>query len=75
MVTKMTKPILDEDEYALLLPEEDFHSEMLSNDGSKTNSHSGISENNEQWITLCSNEVFVVFKIAACKKKFSIIFS
>ena len=38
MVTKMTKPILDEDEYALLLPEEDFHSEMLSNDGSKTNS-------------------------------------
>lgn len=48
MVTKMTKPILDEDEYALLLPEEDFHSEMLSNDGSKTNSHSGISENTEQ---------------------------
>ena len=49
MVTKIAKPILEEDEYAILLPEEeDFHSEMLSNDDSKTNSHSGISENTEQ---------------------------
>lgn len=48
MVTKIAKPILEEDEYAILLPEEDFHSEMLSNDDSKTNSHSGISEKTEQ---------------------------